>query len=54
MTDKAVIKKTFINAQKTLINEFLAEMETEEYETMAQVRGALYTNLFSLEALEDE
>ena len=32
-----------------LITEFLTEIETEKYETMAQVRGALYTQLDSAE-----
>ena len=52
MTDVKVIKKTFINAQKTLLNELLDEIKNEEYETMSQVIGALRNNLESLERLE--
>jgi len=52
MFGKEIIVKTFIDARKDFITEFLAEIESEKYSTMAQVRGALYTSLEVLEKLE--
>ena len=47
-----LINKTFINSRKDFITTFLKEIEDENYETMAQVRGALYISLDVLENLE--
>lgn len=47
-----LINKTFINSRKDFIETFLEEIKSENYETMAQVRGALYISLDVLENLE--
>ena len=53
MTDLAekseLIAKTFINARIDFVTTFLEEMEVEQYQTMAQVRGSLYIQLEVLE-----
>ena len=44
-----LIAKTFINARIDFVTTFLEEMEVEQYQTMAQVRGSLYIQLDLLE-----
>ena len=45
MSSNEIAIKTHLNTSIDLITEFLAEIEAEKYETMAQVRGALYVQL---------
>lgn len=45
MTNNEVAVSTFLKTKIEFITEFLAEIDREGYETMAQVRGALYVDL---------
>ena len=48
-----MIASTHINAKLQAFNDLLAEIETEGYETIAQIKGVLHSNIESLERLKE-
>jgi hypothetical protein len=52
MKNSELIARTHINANHIFITDFLEEIESEGYETMAQVRGALYVQLDIVEKMK--
>lgn len=45
---------THINAKLQALNDLLAEIKTEGYETIAQIKGVLHSNIESLERLKQK
>ena len=49
-----MIASTHINAKLQALNELLAEIDAEDYETIAQVKGSIHSGIESLEMLKEK
>ena len=45
-------KQTFINAKRQVLEELLAEIEREDYETINQIKGSIHSTLVILTRME--
>lgn len=50
--EKEVITKTFISAQRALLNELLGDIENEGYKTVSEIKVVLHKHLLTLSNLE--
>tara|TARA_R110000822_G_scaffold303522_3_gene428247 strand:- start:1656 stop:1820 length:165 start_codon:yes stop_codon:yes gene_type:complete len=49
-----VIASTHINAKIQALNDLLTEIDAEDYETIAQVKGSIHSSIESLEMLKEK
>jgi prefoldin subunit 5 len=49
-----MIASTHINAKLQVLNDLLAEINAEGYETIAQVKGSIHSSIESLEILKEK
>jgi len=49
-----LIASTHINAKLQALNDLLAEIEAEGYETIEQVKGSIHSSIESLEMLKEK
>ena len=49
-----MIASTHINAKLQVLDDLLAEINTEDYETIEQVKGSIHSSIESLEMLKEK